>query len=181
MPIISINGKTYTSPDEMPPELRETYLKTLEILHDADGNGIPDFLEGKPLKDVNGGPVNVNVRSSSNIVVGNKVYTSLDELPPEARLKYAQAVTRLGPILSDADGNGIPDILEGKKNTPQNQTDILTVFPKETSTPVIQEPPTSVIQEETTNFGTIAVILFAVLILLGALGVGAYLVISNLN
>ncbi len=36
----TFNGKTYTSFDEMPPEIR-TYFE------DKDGSGIPDFVEEK--------------------------------------------------------------------------------------------------------------------------------------
>ena len=40
------DGKTYNSPDEMPPELR---AKCATAMHqvDEDDNGTPDFLEGK--------------------------------------------------------------------------------------------------------------------------------------
>jgi hypothetical protein len=52
MPRITINGKTYENPDDVPPEAWEAYQKALEILHDENHNGIPDFLEGKPLKGI---------------------------------------------------------------------------------------------------------------------------------
>ena len=41
---ITINGKEYHSIEELPPEAREIYQKTIGRL-DKDGNGIPDFLE----------------------------------------------------------------------------------------------------------------------------------------
>ena len=44
---ITIDGKTYSSVDEMPPEAREKYEKMMSMLADRDGNGVPDILEGK--------------------------------------------------------------------------------------------------------------------------------------
>lgn len=46
-PKILIHGKEYSSIDEVEPELREDYQKMLEILKDADGDGLPDLFEGK--------------------------------------------------------------------------------------------------------------------------------------
>jgi hypothetical protein len=43
---LSINGKEYASVDDMPPEVRELYEKAMSAL-DKDGNGVPDFAEGK--------------------------------------------------------------------------------------------------------------------------------------
>jgi hypothetical protein len=44
---IVINGREYESADEMPPEIREVYERALALTADADGNGVPDVLEGK--------------------------------------------------------------------------------------------------------------------------------------
>jgi hypothetical protein len=45
--------------------------------------------------------------------VDGKVYSSVDELPPEARQKYEQAMTRIGQAMGDANQDGVPDILDG--------------------------------------------------------------------
>jgi len=172
MPKILVNGKAYTSPDDMPPDVRDAYLKTLEVLHDSDGNGIPDFLEGKPLQNISDGTVSVNVLSGTQVIVGDKVYTNLDELPPDVRLKYDQAVDRLGPLMSDTNGNGIPDILEGKGGNTQ------TSVPMDVTPTTMQEPPPSVIQEEATNYGAIALVLLVILVLLGMVGIGGYVFIT---
>lgn len=47
--------------------------------------------------------------SSSTIVVNGRTYSSLDEMPPEARAAYQQMMG----VFADKDGNGVPDILEG--------------------------------------------------------------------
>ena len=43
---ITVNGRTYNSPDEMPPEVREQFEKAMSMLADRNNNGIPDVLEG---------------------------------------------------------------------------------------------------------------------------------------
>jgi hypothetical protein len=133
---------------------------------------------------VSNGQVSIDVNGGSQFVVGGKVYTSLDELPPEARLKYDQAIAKLGPLMSDTNMNGIPDMLEGafggKPGAPASVTSTtMEIPPADTlrpSAPMLpQEPPQSVIQEETTNFGAIALIMLVALILIGAMGVGVYI------
>ena len=47
--------------------------------------------------------------SAGTVNYQGKAYTSVDDLPPEARAKYEKAMS----ALADKDGNGIPDILEG--------------------------------------------------------------------
>lgn len=44
---IVINGKSYESVEDMPPELRDVYERAVRMLGDADGNGVPDVFEGK--------------------------------------------------------------------------------------------------------------------------------------
>ncbi len=178
MPRIVVNNKTYNSPDEMPPDVRETYLKTLEILHDSDGNGIPDFLEGKAPGSVNNGKIRVDVQSGSQYIVGDKIFTSLDDLPPDARLKYDQAIARLGPLMSDINGNGIPDMLEGKSGQPPESQPTPPVDYMETHHMTSQEPPPSVIQEEVPLFGARALILIGLLFLIGLMGLGVYVYLT---
>lgn len=187
MPKIVINGQSYDSPDDIPANAREAYQKALEVLHDSDGNGIPDFLEGKPVQNVSNGQIKVDVRSGSQIIVGDKIFSNPEELPPEVRLKYDQAVAKLGPLMSDTNGNGIPDILEGKISRPPAETvtmssttmGIPTASTFQPSAPMLpQEPPQSVIQEESTNYGVIAVIMLVALVIVGALGAGVYIFLS---
>ena len=39
-------GQSYTNVDDMPPHVREAYGKAMTALGDADGDGIPDILQG---------------------------------------------------------------------------------------------------------------------------------------
>ena len=58
-----------------------------------------------------------NVISSTKIIADGKTYNSLDELPPEVRAKYEQAMSAM-----DANRNGVPDFMEGMMNMPNQPT-----------------------------------------------------------
>lgn len=97
---ITFNGKTYGSLDEMPPGERKAYEAINAAFADPDPNGVPDLFEGATRIHAGSAP--------AKIIYEGRMYESLDELPPEARLKYQAAMAKL-----DADGNGIPDFVEG--------------------------------------------------------------------
>jgi hypothetical protein len=102
MATINFNGQEYDSPDAMPPEVRRLYEMANQMLADKDGDGVPDlFGQGT-------GTAQANVIQTTQFVVDGKVYTSLDDLPAEARQKYEQTMGQW-----DANRNGIPDMLEG--------------------------------------------------------------------
>ena len=43
----TVNGRTYSSLDEMPPEVRRDFEETMrKLTADRDGNGVPDIFEG---------------------------------------------------------------------------------------------------------------------------------------
>jgi hypothetical protein len=74
---------------------------------------MPDALEG--LAALAG---KANVMNSTKILVNGQAYDSLDQLPPEVRAKYEQAMGKL-----DANRNGIPDFMESMIRTqPQPMT-----------------------------------------------------------
>jgi hypothetical protein len=123
---IVIDGKTYKSVDEMPPDIRAKYEEAMRSL-DKDRNGMPDILDNANLfedKNKNGMPdafeglatfqgSTPNVMSSTKILVNGQVYDGLDQLPPEIRARYEQAMGAM-----DANRNGIPDFVEGMFNMP---------------------------------------------------------------
>ena len=119
--LIVIDGKTYKSVDEMPEDVRRSYEQTMQAFADNDKNGIPDGLENMNIladKNKDGMPdafegMVSNVMSPTRIVADGKVYNSLDELPPDVRAKYEQAMGKL-----DANRNGVPDFMEGMINVP---------------------------------------------------------------
>lgn len=110
---IVINGKTYSDPAEMPPDVRAQYEQTMNMFADLNQNGIPDFLEGvlrintDPSNPVSG--MSPQVIGSSIYVVDGKVYQHANELPADARQKLEQAQQ-----LWDADHDGVPDIFQGQ-------------------------------------------------------------------
>src|SRR5574342_708574 len=122
--LIVIDGKTYKSVEEMPADIRAKYEEAMRNL-DRDRNGMPDLLDAaNPLEDKNKNGVPdafeglatsqgsaPTVISSSKILVNGQVYEGLDQLPPEVRAKYEQAMGAL-----DKDRNGIPDFVEGMLN-----------------------------------------------------------------
>jgi hypothetical protein len=88
---IIFNGKSYNSLEEMPANEREAYESMFNIFKDANGNGIPDFLEGDIAKNV--------TTAFTNVVNYDGVaYNNLDELPPEAREKVKAAFVKLNNL-----------------------------------------------------------------------------------
>ncbi|MGH7724946.1 MAG: SH3 domain-containing protein [Candidatus Eiseniibacteriota bacterium] len=90
---ILVNGRSYSSIEEMPPEDRRVYEETLRMLEDKDDDGIPDVLQGKR----SGIGANVIVATSNRIIVNGKQFRSLDELPPEQRAQIAGFLGETGP------------------------------------------------------------------------------------
>jgi hypothetical protein len=123
---IVIDGKTYTSVEEMPPDIRQKYEQAMRSLGDADNDQIPDVFETMDIfadQDKDNIPdVLENLTASHatvstmKIIVDGKEFDGIENLPPEARAKYEQAMGKL-----DANRNGIPDFAEGMiHSTKQN-------------------------------------------------------------
>ena len=101
---IVFNGKEYSSVEEMPADVRREYEKIAGLLEDRDHDGIPDIVQRM------GGTQQVTV-TQTRIVYDGKAYGSVDELPPEARQTYEEAMQKLG----DADHDGTPDVFRGRE------------------------------------------------------------------
>lgn len=94
MATIMFNGKSYSSLEEMPPNDRQAYEQMMSIFVDANGNGIPDFLEGDIVQ-------NVMTAVTSNIHFNGQVYDGMNELPVDVREKIQGAfekMTELGIV-----------------------------------------------------------------------------------
>jgi len=88
---INFNGRTYNSLEEMPLNERQAYEQLQKIFVDANGNGIPDFLEGDVAQKV--------ISAFTNTInYQGRVYNSLDELPVEARQKVQAAFAKLNQM-----------------------------------------------------------------------------------
>ena len=146
---IIFNGKSYNSLQEMPSNERTAYEQMQKIFVDADGNGIPDFLEGDIAKNV--------MTAFTNVVnYDGKVYNSLDELPADARQKVQDAFAKLNQL---GIGSGTPS---AQKKQPFD-------FAFQPSKPLLQQEPTD-------NSATRALlIIVAIAVALVVCGAGAAL------
>jgi hypothetical protein len=175
--IIVIDGKTYHSVDEMPPDIRQKYeqamrslgdanrdqvpgaFETLNIFADQDKDGIADILE-----NLTAGQVGV---SSMKIIVDGKEFAGLENLPPEARAKYEEAMGKL-----DANRNGIPDFAEGMINTANQNLMSVSSTTSETPRRSAPLPVSPTITPDTSN-GLMLVLAGLFIFLLCAAGAGA--------
>jgi cation transport regulator ChaB len=186
---IVIDGKAYNSVDEMPEEVRRQYQEAMRdfkevnpsanppqniagtlsnIFTDANNNGMPDIMENQHA---------INVSGAMNYVVDGQAYNSIDQLPPEIRAQYEQA---MGAI--DKNRNGIPDFLEGMMNMQTQAAPAQPTFdyPADT-TRHASRPPQPVspsIAPDTSNGWMLALALLGLLFLCaaGAAGVWYFLI-----
>ena len=116
--VIVIDGKTYNSVNEMPPDVRQKYEQAMRSLGDANNNRIPDAFESANIladQDRDGIPdafENLSAQStavsSMKIMIDGKEFNRIEDLPPDARARYEEAMGKM-----DANRNGIPDFVEG--------------------------------------------------------------------
>ena len=180
--LIVIDGKTYNSVDEMPADVRARYEQAMRSLKDQNGNRVPDVFENdNMLADKNGNGIPDIVENSdgtpiiknvTKILVNGKEFRSLDELPPEARAKYEQAMGAL-----DADHNGVPDFVEGMmgNQVQQPSAPASTSFGVATPRPIssAQIPNASAVTPDTSNGWLLALLIVGLLFVcaVGAAGV----------
>jgi len=77
---ININGQRYDEWHQVPEAIR---AQLAALLPDADGNGIPDALEGKGAFGAGGGFPQPTVISTSSINLNGKPINSVADLPQE--------------------------------------------------------------------------------------------------
>ena len=134
-------------------------LEGLTNLEDRNQNGMPDALEGMVS----------NVISATKIIANGTEYNSPDELPPDVRAKYEQAMGAL-----DANRNGVLDFFDGMMNTPVQTNSLQNA--QAMSTPPTPRYPTAIpaspnIEPEATNRWMLA--LFGI-VLFGVCVAGAF-------
>lgn len=179
--VIVIDGKTYNSISEMPADVRARYEQAMSTLKDQDGNRIPDALEGSNIladKNHNGIPDVIEntpgaplVANSIKVLLDGQEYTSLDDLPPEARAKYEQAMGAL-----DANRNGMPDFMEGFIGMQANQPHPVNTQTNHTlhHAPRKPMPVQSAITPDTSNGWLLALLGMFLLFLCAAGGAGVW-------
>ncbi len=176
--LIVIDGKTYTSVNEMPEDIRQKYEQAMGSFKEQNQNPVPDVLAGGDLfgdKNNNGIPdlfengLNAGtVIGAMKVIMDGKQIDSVNGLPPEARARYDQAMSAL-----DANKNGVPDFMEQINQTPQQTSTVSTSFesaPPPRSQPLSASPT---ITPDTSNGWMLA--LLGVLLLMacafGAVGI----------
>ena len=180
--LIVIDGKTYNSVNEMPDEVRRQYEQAMSTFKDQDGNRVPDAIEqpreladrnrnGVPdiIENTPGGPI---VANALKVLFDGREYNNIDELPPDARAKYDQAMGTL-----DANRNGIPDFVEGmiggsvqaQQNAPVASTSFTTDTTRHASRQPLSVSPT--IEPDQPN--SLLLALLAVVLFFGCVAVAA--------
>ena len=131
---INFNGQEYDSPEAMPPEVRQMYQMMINMLADKNQDGMPDIFAG--------GTSNVKstLFQTTQFIVDGKAYSSLDELPAEARQKYEQELGRF-----DDNRNGIPDLLENSPFGAVAQSPVAQPAAAPSTARPYQEPKVTVI------------------------------------
>ena len=91
MEIISFNGKTYNSLEEMPADQRAAYEQVMSFMKDENHNGIPDMFEGDAIQKMIG-------MASTRIMVNGQEMQGMESLSPEARAKFDKAMQKLSQL-----------------------------------------------------------------------------------
>jgi hypothetical protein len=172
--LIVIDGKTYNSVGEMPPDVRTKYEQAMRSIKDADQNGMPDTFDninvlgdrgGNGIPDIFENLSSTQITSNSmKFIVNGKEFNALEDLPPEARAKYEKAMRAM-----NKNRNGIPDFVEGmvekaqQTSSPQNAP---VLAPPRPSKPINTSPT---ISPDTSN-GWGLVLAGGLLLLVCALG-----------
>ncbi len=176
--VIVIDGKTYNDVSEMPPDVRQKYEQAIRSLGDTNNNNIPDAFENLNIladKDQNGVPDLVEnlvagqaAVSSMKIVIDGKEFNGIENLPPEAGARYEAAMRKL-----DANGNGIPDFVEGMINTSNQPAKVSSNFGVEAAPRSAPMPVNPTITPDTSNGWMLALagLFLVVLCIAGAAGV----------
>ena len=85
---ITVNGTTYESVEQMPPDVRDQLERAMAMLADRNQNGVPDVLEGGKL-DVHSTAgettTHITAETKHEYIVDGRRYESLKDLPPAVR------------------------------------------------------------------------------------------------
>lgn len=174
MEIISFNGKTYTSIEEMPADQRAAYEHVMDFMQDKNNNGIPDLFEGDAIQKM------IKMAGTTQVIVNGQQAQSIESLPPEARAKFEKAMVKLSQL-------GIfPQGTQGlSQQPPQNSFQPASpVFTQSepaytSSQPLVQSTPTAISEDTKSRTGVIIAAL--AVFFLCALTLAAVFVFLSLN
>ena len=80
---ITVNGQTYNSVDEMPPDVRRQYEQVMSLMADRNNNGVPDIMEGGELPRVPPGGQNTVI---SHVTTTTHQFGAGEMLRPKAKV-----------------------------------------------------------------------------------------------
>lgn len=143
---LQFNGKTYNSPEEMPARERAAFEQMRKIFVDADGNGIPDFMEGDVTR-------NVITAFTSDVNSNGQIYSDLEDLPQDIREKVQKAFEVMQRL-----GIATPEVMQG---APARQPAFEPAF--QPSKPLVPQEPA--IQESSRTRGAIIISFLAVMLI----------------
>jgi hypothetical protein len=92
---ITINGQQYDSPEAMPPDVRRMYDEAMRTV----GSSLASGQSGGSTQVFTGqtGRIGASVVVNKIITVNNRTYRSVDELPPDVRQLYEDALKSVAP------------------------------------------------------------------------------------
>jgi len=155
MEIVSFNGKTYNSLEEMPADQRAAYEQVMAFMKDENNNGIPDMFEGDVIQKM------IGLATNTRIVINGQEVQSLEALLPEAREKYdkaMQVLSRMGMLPAGTQGTSF-----------QSAPQILTREPTFAKSPsIIQSSPSAISEDTGSRTAHILLAVFGILVLCAA-------------
>ena len=154
-----INGKTYRSLEEMPPDVRAQWDAMQAMFTDKDQNGMPDMMDDMAESGA-------TMMQSSTIVYQGKAYARPDDLPPEGRAAYEAGMGKL----TDANHDGTPDVMQDASYAAPV---VVTTQISSNMTRTTVPPPT------TSNLGPVIVIVIVIGGLILATAILLFLVLNK--
>jgi len=148
MEIISFNGKTFNSLEEMPADQRAAYEQVMAFMKDENNNGIPDMFEGDAIQKMMS-------MASTRVIVNGQEVQSVESLPPEARAKFDRAMVKLSQLgILPSGMQGLPaqlsqPSLQATSNFPQSEPAF------KSSPPLMQSPPSAISEDSGSRTGII--------------------------
>ena len=151
MEIISFNGKTYNSLEEMPADQRAAYEQVMAFMKDENNNGIPDMFEGDVIQKMIG-------MASTRVIVNGQEMQSMETLPPEARAKFDKAMAKLSQLGILPSGTQGMQGLSSQLSQPSLQA--TPDFPQsepafKSSPPLMQSSPSAISEDSGSRTGII--------------------------
>jgi hypothetical protein len=166
MEIISFNGKSYNSLEEMPTDQRAAYEQVMAFMKDENNNGIPDLFEGDVIQKM------IGLAANTRIIVNGQEVQGLEAMSPEARAKFDNAMQKLGQL-------GI--LPQGLQVTSFQATPKISARePEFVKSPSILQSTPSIISEDTgSRTGIILLAILGILVLCALAAAVGFLILNR--